>query len=134
MNMQETEQDILQDLLELGDSISQYTYLITCAEECILLKEEDHTEENLIRDCQVNTWMQVIWKEEKLYMEADSESLIIKGALALLQEIYDGRTKEEILVYRCGLMEREEFTKHFTRKQRTGLKAILDSMKNLCKK
>lgn len=126
MNMKEIEADILSDLIELEDSISQYTYLISCAQECVLLKAEAYTQENLVRECQVNTWIQAYWEDNKLCVEADSESLIVKGALALLQEIYHGRTKAEIAGYQCGLLERDEFAKHFTPEQRKGLKAILE--------
>ena len=37
MNMQEIEADILNDLEELGDPISRYTYLIACAKDCAKL-------------------------------------------------------------------------------------------------
>lgn len=125
MNMKEMEQDIVTDLEELEDPISQYTYLISCAGECIPPNKEAYTEDNLIRDCQVRTWIQTDWEDGKLYVTADSESLIVKGALALLQEIYYGRTREEIAGYRCGLLERNAFAKHFTAEQRNGLEKIL---------
>lgn len=128
MNMKETETDILNDLEELDDTISQYTYLLTCARECSPMREEEHTEEHLIRECQVKTWIYTHWDEGKLYLEADSESLIVKGALALLQEIYYGRTREEIREYHCSLLEYDGFTKHFTREQLKGLRVIITQL------
>lgn len=124
MNMQEIEQDILNDLTELEDDISQYTYLLQCAGECRPFPEEYRTEEHLVRDCQMKTWMHVTWEKERCVFDADSESLIVRGALALLQEIYDGRSLAEVANYTCHLLEETIFTKHFNRDQLKGLKSM----------
>ncbi len=129
MTMEELETDILKDLEELGDSISRYTYLIACAGECLPFPEEEKTEEYLIRECQANTWVHMYWEDERCCFFADSESLIVKGALALLQEIYTGRSREEIASYRCGLLENDLFAEHFTREQRIGLAHIIEGAK-----
>ena len=42
--MQEIEEDIIKDLNDLGDTISQYTFLITCAKECLPLPDAYRTE------------------------------------------------------------------------------------------
>lgn len=125
MTMQETEEDILRDLTELSDPISRYTYLIACASECRPMPGEEHLERYLIRECQMHTWVSVVWREESLHMEVDSQSLIVKGALALLQEIYDNRSSQEVRGYRCRLLEEQIFAEHFTLDQIRGLRAIL---------
>ncbi len=129
MTMEELEADMLNDLEELGDSISRYTYLTACAGECRPLPEGEKTEEYLIRECQANTWVHLYWEEGRCRFLADSESLIVKGALALLQELYDGRSREELAAYRCGLLKDDLFAEHFTREQRTGLARIIEKAK-----
>ena len=125
MTMQEIEQDIFNDLKELGDDISQYTYLLQCASECRDYPEEYRTEVYLVRDCQMKTWLRVAWEKEHCVFDADSEALIVRGALALLQEIFDGRKIEEVKAYNCQLLEEKLFTKHFNRDQLKGLRAIV---------
>ena len=129
MSMQETENDILSDLSELGDAISQYTYLVECASEKREYPEIWRKREYLVPECQVNTWLHVEWKEGKSRFDSDSESLIICGALALLQEIYDDRLPEELQSYQCRLLETENFTRHFTANQLTGLREIMERLK-----
>lgn len=129
--MQELEQDIVNDLQELGDTISQYTFLIACAGECPPFPEEFRTEEHLVRECQVKTWIHAEMIDDKVSFLLDSEALIIKGALSLIREIYQGRAGEEVQSYQCTLTEHEEFTKHLTREQLEGVKAIIKELSTL---
>ena len=131
MTMQELEKDILNDLQELGDAISQYSFLIACAGEVPSFPEEQKTEENLVRECQVNTWMYITVKDDKVSFDMDSEALIVKGALSLLQELYNGRTLEEVRSFTCTLPEHEDFSRHFNAEQLVGVKAILKKLSEL---
>ena len=131
MTMQETENDILKDLEELGDTISQYTFLIACAGECAPFDESLRTEENLVRECQVRTWLYVQFEDGKLRFETDSEALIVKGAMALLQELYNGRSLEEVKGYHCRLLDSEDFTRHFNMEQLKGIRAIIGKLESL---
>ena len=128
MTMQELETDILNDLKELGDTISQYSFLIACAGEVPPFPEEKKTEENLVRECQVNTWMYITTKDDKVSFEMDSEALIVKGALSLLQELYNGRTLEEVRSFTCTLPDHEDFSRHFNAEQLKGVRAILEKL------
>ena len=82
-----------------------------------------------MRECQVNTWIDVRMVDGKVSFQLDSEALIIKGALSLLRELYHGRTLEEVRSYHCTLTEQQEFTKHLTKEQLEGVNVII---KKLC--
>ncbi|MCR5083348.1 MAG: SufE family protein [Parasporobacterium sp.] len=125
MTMAEVEKDILTDLEELGDPISRYSFFIECAKECKTLPEEYRTDDYKIKECQVNTWAVLCKDNDRCHFYADSEALLVKGALTLLQEIYENRTEEETSSYKCGLLNEEAFISVFTPKQRKGLEEIL---------
>ena len=128
MTMKELEMDIINDLKELGDTISQYTFLIACAGEVPPFPEELKNDDHLVRECQVNTWIDVQVEDETVSFQMDSEALIIKGALSLLREMYHGRSLEEVRAFQCTLLEYEEFTKHFNKEQLEGVKAIIGKL------
>ncbi len=131
MTMQELESDILNTLKELGDAISQYSFLIACAGETPSFPEEQRTEENLVHECQVNTWMYITSNDNKVLFLMDSEALIIKGALSLLLELYNGRDIDEVRSFRCSLPEHEDFSRHFNAEQLNGVRTILKKLSNL---
>ena len=131
MDMEQTQADILNDLHELGDSISQYSYLIDCARECAPFDESLHEDENLVRDCAVSTWIKVERRDGKAVLVGDSESLIVRGAIALLEEIFNGRSAEEVAHFEFRLLDDEMFKKHFSPKQRIGLARAAATAKEL---
>ena len=128
MTMQETERAILYDLEKLEDEIDQYSFLIMCAAECTPFDENYRTDDHLVRECQVNTWVYTYIKDGILYFLTDSEALIIKGAMALLQEIYNNRSLDEVRTYSCGLLDDDNFTRHFNMEQ---LKGIIEIITNI---
>lgn len=131
MRMKETEDDIIRDLRELGDDMSQYTYLISCGKELELLPEEERTDQWRIRECQVKTWVKPSLTAGKVSLKAYSEALIVSGVLALIQEIYEQRTPEEVREYPCALLDYEEIRSFLTEDQVRGLRAILENLKQL---
>lgn len=125
MTMAETEADVLRDLRELGDDMSCYAYLIGCAQEERGYPEELHTEQYRIKECQGMTWAVARWEEDVFFFRGDSDSLIVKGGLAILEELYDGRTRQEIHSCRCSLLQDNSFIRYFTPEQVKGLNAVL---------
>ena len=128
MSMSNLEEDILNDLSELENPMDQHSFLVACAGECLTFPEQYRTETNLIKECQVNTWVHTSWLDDTCVFFADSESLIVKGILALLQEIYSGRSKEEIHLFSCRLLDSPLISAHLNEAQLTGLRAIILSL------
>ena len=129
MTMLETQQSILDDLALLGDGLNRMDYLLGCGREAPGIPPEDRTPDGLVSDCQVNTWLLVRWEGETLRLRTDSESLLIKGALSLIGEIYDGRTRTQAAAFRCSLLDCGSFTDLFDRAQLKGLQAVLDTLR-----
>ncbi len=132
--IKQTEAEIIQELLDLSDPIDQYTYLIHCAAGAAVYPEAYRTDAHLIRECQVKTWLYAGWENEKSFFFGDSESLIVKGALSLFEELFCGRTKEALAVYRCGLLEEEAFVQHFSKEQLAGLSAIVENLRQTARR
>lgn len=126
--MQNIEADIIADLTELNDRMSQYTFLVECGTELPHFPEQFRTEENLIHECQVNTWIWAEWRGKFLFFVGDSEALVIRGALSLLMELYNGRTREEIRNFSCSLLNTDCFKVHFTQEQIFGLKHVIEKL------
>lgn len=131
--MKEIETDIINDLRELEDQMSQYTFIVTCGLESLPDCPEQYKDDvHLIHECQVNTWVHIDWTDDRLRIQAVSESLVINGALSFIIEIYDGRSINEIKEFKCTLLQEPCFSVHFTHDQLKGLKSII-SEDNLCR-
>ena len=125
-SMQEVEGSILLDLYELDDRFLQYSYLIECGSVLPPMSAELKTDDFLIRECEVRTWAGVLVGERgRCEIFGDSESLAVRGALALLKEVADGRTRQQVAEHKWRLLDDPGFASHFTERQLSGLRAVV---------
>lgn len=130
-SMEETEQDILADLSELDTPMEQYSFLVACAQDCLPMPDRYRVSRFQIEECQVNTWAYAGWMDGKSLFYGDSEALIVKGILALLQEIYFERSPAEVARYRCGLLHSELISRHLNSDQLAGLTAVMKRLEHI---
>ena len=126
MTIYETEQNIINDLNELEDILARSEFLIRCGMVYEGLPREQCRDDLLIRDCQVNTWVSLSWNTGQLSFCAYSESLLVNGALALLDEIFNNRSRAELADYDCDLLNDPSFADLFTLTQLKGMRSIID--------
>lgn len=79
-----TQRDKLQVIISLGDDLTP-------------ARREEFTPEDKVPGCASDAYMQVKLMNGKARFKAWSASLIIKGYLAIITELFAGKTKEEIL-------------------------------------
>lgn len=125
MTMEAVQQSILNDLALLGDSLNRMEYLLECGKETPGLSPAERAAAETVPDCQVNTWIDAKWSNGVLTLRTDSESLIVRGALALLEEIFSARSAAEIAGFSCVLPETEAFSSLLNPVQRKGLDTVL---------
>lgn len=126
MDMRSVEDDILADLHELDDPVLQYGYLAGCAGEAAAFPEHLRDDAHLVRECQARTWIPVEHDGEgRAAVLGDSESIAVQGALALIEEVYNGRTAIERAAHVCLLLDDPAFARHFTKLQMKGLGAAV---------
>lgn len=125
MTMEAVQQSILNDLALLGDSLNRMEYLLECGKETPGLSPAERAAAETVPGCQVNTWIDAKWSGGVLTLRTDSESLIVRGALALLEEIFSARSAAEIAGFACVLPETEAFSSLLNPVQRKGLDTVL---------
>ena len=127
--MAEVEASILDDLRRLGDPMLQCSYLIECGRALPPMDEALKVDENLVRECEVRTWFVVQpAKGGGAAFQADSDSLIVRGALALVAEVADAGSREEQAAHDWSLLSEPDFARNFTPTQLRGLKAALQRL------
>ena len=129
VTMAETEQSILDDLDMLGDGLNRMEYILGCAREDPGIPEAERRREDLVADCQTNTWLMTGWVNGVLNLRTDSESFLVKGALSLIAEIYRGRSRDEVKEYTCTLLSHDLFSTLLNSEQKKGLQTVLNTLK-----
>ncbi len=75
--------------------MDKYQYLIDMAKDSSV-KESIRTEENIIKGCVSQAWMKVDFLNTEIKIITDSDALIVKGLLSILEKITKDINSNEI--------------------------------------
>jgi cysteine desulfuration protein SufE len=82
----------------LGDWEQRYRYLIDLGRSLPALDETQCTDANKVRGCASQVWLVASRDEHGLFtFRGDSDAHIVRGLIAILLELYSGRTSAEIV-------------------------------------
>jgi cysteine desulfuration protein SufE len=89
--------------------------------------EAERTDANLVRGCQSRVWL-VARRDPatgRIRFVADSDAFIVKGLIALLLQLYDDRTPEEILANPPRVLDEVGLTLFLTPGRSNGLASMI---------
>ncbi len=82
----------------LGDWEERYRYLIEMGQALPGLPEAERTDDTRVKGCVSQVWMVIDdGPDHALELRGDSDAHIVKGLVALLSRLYDGRKPAEAL-------------------------------------
>ena len=86
-----------------SDPRDKYVYLVDLAKDTKGLNEDERIEENRIHGCTSQAWVIKKLSGQSYTFITDSDAMIVKGLLSLIERSFNGHTKEEILNINGGL-------------------------------
>jgi cysteine desulfuration protein SufE len=125
MSIEETIERIRDELNIFGEPLEKYEYIIEQGHELQPLDDAYRSDAFLVQGCQSQLWLHPYTKEGRLYFEADSDALIVKGLVQLLIRIYSGRTAEEIRRSDKGLLKQLGLSEIITPGRQNGVASML---------
>ena len=103
--------------------------LIDLGNELEPLDEQYKNEQNLIDGCQSRVWLQCDEKDGKLVFTADSDALITKGIIALLIQVLDNHTPQEIIDADLYFIDKIGLRQHLSPTRSNGLLSMVKRIK-----
>ena len=80
------------------DPKDKFVHLMDMAKESEQLKENEKVEQNKINGCTSRAWVVTKQNGDDTYtFRTDSDSLIVKGLLTILEQVFSGQTADNIL-------------------------------------
>lgn len=131
--------DVSLERIERGFQLMQnwqdrYRYLIQLGRKLPPFPEDFRDEEHRVKGCTSNVWLASELTGEapaRLRLLADSDAHIVKGLVALLLVIYQGKTPEEALeVDARGILDRLELQAHLSPSRSNGLFAMVERIRS----
>ena len=98
MNIQQQLTSLRELFMIFEDPKDKFVQLMDMAKESEHLKENEKIEKNKINGCTSRAWVVTKQNSDDTYtFRTDSDSLIVKGLLTILEQIFSGQTADNIL-------------------------------------
>ena len=125
MKIIEAQNQLVKEFEELESWEDKYSKIIKFGRELPAMTEEHKTEKNKIDGCQSQVWMHAKFDDGKMYIEADSDAMIVKGLIALLVRVYSGHEPNEIISSPPEFLQKIGIDNHLSPTRKNGLGAML---------
>ena len=125
MTLSEKQNVMIAEINRWGDCFEQYSYLLVKSQELPSMPENLHIGETLVPGCQSKVWLSVRTVHGRVYFDADSDTLILKGVLQLLRELLWGEEISEVSALHITLFTETELAATFTSDRNTGVREII---------
>ena len=107
----------------------RYHHIIQMGKSLEPLEPKYQTEEYLVKGCQSKVWFVASFDAPKLYFKANSDALIVNGLIAILLEVYSGKTPQDILNLHPAFIEQLGLNTHLSQTRSNGLIAMIKQIK-----
>ncbi|MBZ6076370.1 SufE family protein [Microvirga puerhi] len=127
--------EIVSNFELLDDWDERYRYLIELGRMMEPLPEEDHVDANKVRGCASQVWLVMNRDrsrgEPRLHLIGDSDAHIVRGLVALLISLYNGKTASEALsTDALGLFKNLGLAEHLTPQRSNGVRSMVERIRH----
>ena len=127
--------EIVSNFELLDEWEDRYRYVIELGKALPLLPDDERTAENKVRGCASQVWLSTRVERSggvpRLHFRGDSDALIVRGLVAIVVALFDGRSAEEILATDAeAVFTKLDLKAHLTAQRSNGLRAMVDRVRS----
>jgi len=123
--------EIIEEMAVLDDWLDKYQYLIALGRDLPSPGPSFRNEENVIGGCQSSVWISADTDGARMRLRADSDSVIVRGMLALLLRVLNGRSPEEIAASDLYFLDKTGLMSNLSPSRANGLAHIVKRLRSL---
>ncbi len=127
--IEEREKDIIEEFSMFDDWMGKYEYLIEQGNSLPLIDPSLQDDEHKIRGCQSQVWLSASREGDRVLFEANSDSAITKGLIALLVRVLSDQPPQAITRAELDFLDKIEMKEHLSPTRKNGLNAMIKQMK-----
>lgn len=127
--LKDREKEIIDDFSLFDEWSEKYQYIIELGQKLPPLDEKWKTDDRKIKGCQSSVWLHAYERDGKIWFEADSDSVFVKGEIALLINVLSGQPASEIVNTELSFIDIIGLRQHVAVTRANGLAAMIKQMK-----
>lgn len=119
--------DLVEEFEFLGDWEERYRHLIDLGRQLAPLTDDERNDENKVRGCASQVWLvRDPDQDGRLHWRGDSDAHIVRGLIAVVLQLYNGRTAEEASAFDATAgLSKLGLSEALSTQRSNGLKAML---------
>lgn len=129
MTVNKIQDEIIEEFSIFEDWLDKYDYLIELGNSLPELDPAYKTDEYLISGCQSKVWLNAEYRDGKIWYQADSDAIIVKGIVALLVKVLNGQPPKEIIDNDLYFIDEIGLKQNLSPTRSNGLVAMVKKMK-----
>ena len=129
MGISEKEKEIIEEFDLFDEWADKYQYIIEIGQKLKSLEDKYKIDENKIKGCQSTVWLHAFGEDGKIFFEADSDSVFVKGEIALLMRVLSGQKADEIVNAELKFIDVLGLRQHIAVTRANGLASMIKQMK-----
>lgn len=129
MTIEEKQLEITDQFVDIEDWLDRYAQIIDMGNELPPIDDALKTPDRLIEGCQSRVWLDARLDDDGLVQfTADSDAIIVKGIIAMLVDVLNGHTPDEILAADLHFIDDIGLSEHLSPTRSNGLLAMVKQM------
>jgi cysteine desulfuration protein SufE len=129
MSIEEKQRAIIEEFSMFDDWMEKYEYIIDLGKELPHLSENQKDDTQIIEGCQSRVWLKSECVNEKMSFYADSDAIITKGIIALLIQVLNNESPENIASSNLFFIDEIGLKDHLSPTRANGLLSMVKRMK-----
>ena len=124
---------IVREIEQAGDPFNQFEYLLEKASRLDEMPDGRKRAEALVKDCQSQVWLYLHNVDGRPVIEADSDTLMIRGTIQIMKEMFDGQPPADVVACDVDFIKRTDLAYAFDSKRVAGQAAIIGRIKDFAR-
>ena len=124
---------IIREIEQAGDPFNQFEYLLEKASRLDEMPDGRKRAEALVKDCQSQVWLYLHNVDGRPVIEADSDTLMIRGTIQIMKEMFDGQPPADVVACDVDFIKRTDLAYAFDSKRVAGQAAIVGRIKDFAR-
>lgn len=129
MTINDVQDKIISEFSLFDDWMDKYNLLIDIGKELPAIDPKFKVKDFLIEGCQSKVWLHPEYDGSIISFSADSDAIITRGIVALLINVFSGRTPEEILAADLYFIEKIGLRQNLSPTRSNGLLSMVRQIK-----
>lgn len=130
--MEERIKEIKEELNAFDDELLGYSFLVELSAYVPPDQPELMKDEYFQRGCQSRVWIKYDLHDETFQMKATSDTMLIRGVLYVMMQLYNGLTPAQIAERKIDFLQECGIVRYFSGARIAGIGSITDSIYNYC--